>query len=361
MHDVYCTMNCRISDMVLVVSILFGCAAAAHRGGDPRLLTDDGENVYDAPSPIFRRGSVVQIGVRTGDVHTFASGHSYEGDTVENLFHGRGVYTYPSGESYDGDWVDDQKHGRGVYTYAHEGSFDGHRWRWANWRHIACITYFVCQCLIIVPYHLPLYYAPLHACTICFAASASAKLDGVGFFDEWPWAPWTYFALGLGALVIALKVSPLSLVTDVRLWRTERAHTRKRAVKLQLPRVVGSVAHSKAALRAHQARQMAQIKQQRNAKALRKAKRTREQRARHISAAIGTAQGAARAASKSSKAAARAARRARAKLLKTRERFGAVLSAACAAARGAAHSALTAHDAVCFYLPLHFKRILLTI
>jgi hypothetical protein len=163
-----------------------------------------------------------------------------------------------------------------------------------------------------------------------------------GDFEGWPF----YFGLCLGALVIA---RPFSLVNDAQLWRAKRARAPKRAAQLQaraLAEMVGSAAHTQAALRAHQARQTAQIKQQRNAKALQKAKRTHEQRARHISAAIGTAQGAARAASKSSIAAAGVARRARAKLLKTRERFGAVLSAACAAASGAAHSALTANNEV---------------
>ena len=89
------------------VGILFGGAAATHRRGDPRLLTDDGEDVYDPRSRIF------------------IDGGSYDGDWVEGEMHGRGVYTYAHGDSYDGDWVEGKKHGRGVHTYAYAGSYDG--------------------------------------------------------------------------------------------------------------------------------------------------------------------------------------------------------------------------------------------
>ena len=71
--------------MATAVGILFGGAAATHRRGDPRLLTDDGEDVYDPRSRIF------------------IDGGSYDGDWVEGEMHGRGVYTYAHGESYDGD------------------------------------------------------------------------------------------------------------------------------------------------------------------------------------------------------------------------------------------------------------------
>ena len=93
---------------LFVVGVLVGGAAAAHRGGDLRLLTNGGGDFYDLLLRIF----------------TGANG-SYDGDWVEGNMHGRGVYTYANGDSYDGDWVDDKKHGRGVHTYADGGVYDG--------------------------------------------------------------------------------------------------------------------------------------------------------------------------------------------------------------------------------------------
>jgi hypothetical protein len=45
-------------------------------------------------------------------------GESYEGDFVENLFHGQGTYIYKNGDIYDGIWANNKKNGAGTYEYA---------------------------------------------------------------------------------------------------------------------------------------------------------------------------------------------------------------------------------------------------
>ena len=56
---------------------------------------------------------------------TFASGHSYDGDWVDDKRHGRGTYTYASGDRYDGALRDDKFNGTGTFVFASGNVFSG--------------------------------------------------------------------------------------------------------------------------------------------------------------------------------------------------------------------------------------------
>ena len=43
----------------------------------------------------------------------FANGNIYEGDFVNDNFHGKGCFTYASGDKYSGDFEENKKSGQG--------------------------------------------------------------------------------------------------------------------------------------------------------------------------------------------------------------------------------------------------------
>ena len=56
---------------------------------------------------------------------TFASGHAYDGDWVDDKRHGAGTYTYASGDKYTGELRDDKFAGRGRFEFASGNVFEG--------------------------------------------------------------------------------------------------------------------------------------------------------------------------------------------------------------------------------------------
>ena len=51
-------------------------------------------------------------------IHTFPSGHRYEGEYRNGKRHGYGVFRYPNGGTYKGDWHLGNEHGRGEYRHS---------------------------------------------------------------------------------------------------------------------------------------------------------------------------------------------------------------------------------------------------
>lgn len=57
--------------------------------------------------------------------YTFTSGSSYEGETVENKFEGKGTYAFSNGDIYDGEFANDMLEGYGKYKYKTGSLYDG--------------------------------------------------------------------------------------------------------------------------------------------------------------------------------------------------------------------------------------------
>ena len=53
------------------------------------------------------------------------SGSTYEGETRDGWYHGKGEYTYPSGVKYKGNFHKGQFHGEGVLIYQNGGQYKG--------------------------------------------------------------------------------------------------------------------------------------------------------------------------------------------------------------------------------------------
>ena len=49
----------------------------------------------------------------------------YEGDFVEDKYHGRGIMTYANGDKYEGEWKDDLRNGKGKLIYANGEIYEG--------------------------------------------------------------------------------------------------------------------------------------------------------------------------------------------------------------------------------------------
>ncbi len=56
---------------------------------------------------------------------TSANGDKYEGYWKDNKFHGKGTFTCANGGKYEGDWKDGKQHGKGTLTYANGDIYEG--------------------------------------------------------------------------------------------------------------------------------------------------------------------------------------------------------------------------------------------
>ena len=52
----------------------------------------------------------------------------YDGEVVDEKFHGYGIFYYNNGDRYDGEWANDKMNGYGVY-YAASGSIYRGQWK----------------------------------------------------------------------------------------------------------------------------------------------------------------------------------------------------------------------------------------
>ena len=84
----------------------------------------DGYGIYDDGVEKYEGNFVNDKYHGTGKI-VFASGAIYEGEFYENDFHGRGTYTQPLGiGKYEGEWDHGKWHGTGTYTDS-----DGVEWK----------------------------------------------------------------------------------------------------------------------------------------------------------------------------------------------------------------------------------------
>ena len=84
----------------------------------------DGYGVYDDGVEKYEGNFVNDKYHGTGKI-VFASGAIYEGEFCENEFHGHGIYTQPQDiGNYEGEWDHGKWHGTGTYTDS-----DGVEWK----------------------------------------------------------------------------------------------------------------------------------------------------------------------------------------------------------------------------------------
>ncbi len=63
--------------------------------------------------------------------YTFKNGTIYEGDWEDGERNGQGTCTYTIGRKYEGDWKDGEQHGQGKYTYAGGNIYEG-EWKYGK-------------------------------------------------------------------------------------------------------------------------------------------------------------------------------------------------------------------------------------
>lgn len=56
---------------------------------------------------------------------SYYSGSTYDGETKDGWYHGKGVFTYPSGVRYEGNFFKGQFHGKGTLIYKNGGYYEG--------------------------------------------------------------------------------------------------------------------------------------------------------------------------------------------------------------------------------------------
>ena len=92
--------------------------------GDVEKRVRDGYGIYDDGVEKYEGNFVNDMYHGRGKI-VFASGAVYEGEFYENEFHGYGTYTQPQDVgTYDGEWDHGKWHGTGVYTDS-----DGVEWK----------------------------------------------------------------------------------------------------------------------------------------------------------------------------------------------------------------------------------------
>ncbi len=56
---------------------------------------------------------------------TQPEGYKYVGDYVNGLPHGKGILILPNGTKYEGDFIEEKKHGKGVFTWSSGNRYEG--------------------------------------------------------------------------------------------------------------------------------------------------------------------------------------------------------------------------------------------
>ena len=59
----------------------------------------------------------------------YKNGNTYTGKLTNGYRNGHGIMTFTTGDVYEGEWLDDKSHGQGIYIYANGNSWQG---EWKN-------------------------------------------------------------------------------------------------------------------------------------------------------------------------------------------------------------------------------------
>lgn len=78
------------------------------------------KSVRTVPPALLSQTITKRLVYPTGDV--------YEGETLNNLYHGIGVYAWRNGDRYEGAWANNRREGRGIWIWGDESFSRGDRY-----------------------------------------------------------------------------------------------------------------------------------------------------------------------------------------------------------------------------------------